>query len=81
MMKFTNANGNSCLRHPPVYEQITKIRVPFSEIKSYIMDDILDDIKFILNRLKKSGIEKSDNCRFDSSKVGNPRGKGYSSGT
>ena len=32
--------------------------VPFSEIKSYIMDDILDDIKFILNRLKKSGIKK-----------------------
>jgi ribosomal protein S12 methylthiotransferase accessory factor len=32
--------------------------IPFSDIKSYIMDDILDDIKFILNRLKKSGIKK-----------------------
>jgi len=35
-----------------------KNTVAFSEIKSYIMDDILDDIKFILNRLKQSGIKK-----------------------
>jgi ribosomal protein S12 methylthiotransferase accessory factor len=35
-----------------------KNTVAFSEIKSYIMDDILDDIKFILNSLKKSGIKK-----------------------
>jgi ribosomal protein S12 methylthiotransferase accessory factor len=32
--------------------------ISFSGIKTYIMDDILDDIKFILNRLKKSGIKK-----------------------
>ena len=43
---------SSCLRAG------NKNCVPFSEIKSYIMDDILDDIKFILNRLKKSGIKK-----------------------
>jgi ribosomal protein S12 methylthiotransferase accessory factor len=32
--------------------------IEFSKIGSYIMDDMLDDIKFILNRLKKSGITK-----------------------
>jgi ribosomal protein S12 methylthiotransferase accessory factor len=35
-----------------------KSTVPFSEIESYIMDDILEEIKFILNRLKQSGIKK-----------------------
>jgi thioglycine synthase len=35
-----------------------KNTIPFSEIKSYIMNDILDDIKFILKRLKKSGLKK-----------------------
>ena len=30
----------------------------FSDIKSYITTDILDDIKFILNRLKKSGLKR-----------------------
>lgn len=33
--------------------------ISFSEIKSYIMDDILDDIKFILNRLKKAGLKRA----------------------
>jgi thioglycine synthase len=36
-----------------------KTTIPFSEIKSYIMDDILDDIKFILNRLKKAGLKRA----------------------
>jgi ribosomal protein S12 methylthiotransferase accessory factor YcaO len=35
-----------------------KKTIAFSEIKSYIMDDILDDIKFILNRLKKAGLKR-----------------------
>lgn len=35
-----------------------KNTIQFSEIKSYIMDDILDDIKFILNRLKKAGFKR-----------------------
>jgi thioglycine synthase len=43
---------SSCLRVG------NKNTIPFSEIKSYIMDDILDDIKFILNRLKKSGFKR-----------------------
>jgi ribosomal protein S12 methylthiotransferase accessory factor YcaO len=43
---------SSCLRAS------NKNTIPFSEIKSYIMDDILDDIKFILNRLKKSGLKR-----------------------
>ena len=36
----------------------SKNTIPFSEIKSYIMDDILDDVKFILNRLKKAGLKR-----------------------
>jgi ribosomal protein S12 methylthiotransferase accessory factor len=43
---------SSCLRAS------NKNTIPFSEIKSYIMDDIVDDIKFILNRLKKSGLKR-----------------------
>jgi len=43
---------SSCLRSDK------RNTIPFSEIKSYIMDDILDDIKFILNRLKKSGFKR-----------------------
>jgi ribosomal protein S12 methylthiotransferase accessory factor YcaO len=43
---------SSCLRAS------NKNTIPFSEIKSYVMDDILDDIKFILNRLKKSGLKR-----------------------
>jgi ribosomal protein S12 methylthiotransferase accessory factor YcaO len=43
---------SSCLRAG------NKNTIPFSEIKSYIMNDILDDIKFILNRLKKSGLKR-----------------------
>jgi len=35
-----------------------KNTIPFSEIKSYIKNDILDDIKFILKRLKKSGLKR-----------------------
>jgi thioglycine synthase len=43
---------SSCLRAG------NKNSISFSQIKSYIMDDILDDIKFILNRLKKSGLKR-----------------------
>jgi thioglycine synthase len=35
-----------------------KNTIAFSEIKSYIMDDVLDEVKFLLKRLKKSGIKK-----------------------
>ena len=30
----------------------------FSEIKSYIINDILDDIKLLLNLLKKAGLKR-----------------------
>jgi thioglycine synthase len=30
-----------------------------SEIRSYVYDDLLDEIKFILNRLKKSGLKRA----------------------
>jgi ribosomal protein S12 methylthiotransferase accessory factor YcaO len=40
------------------FMQSTK-RVKFSEIKTYFHDDILDDIRFILGRLKRSGLHKA----------------------
>jgi len=42
----------------PTLRPNNKKTIPFSDIKSYIMDDILDDIKFILNRLKKAGLKR-----------------------
>ena len=33
--------------------------VMFSEIKTYLLSDILDDIKLILTRLKKSGLKRA----------------------
>jgi ribosomal protein S12 methylthiotransferase accessory factor YcaO len=33
--------------------------IMFSEIKTYAMDDIRDDIEFILSRLKKSGLKRA----------------------
>ena len=34
----------------------------FPKIKHIMKKDILDDIKLILNRLKKARIKKSNNC-------------------
>ena len=36
-----------------------KKNIVFSEIKSYVLDDILNDIQFILGRLKKSGLSRA----------------------
>jgi ribosomal protein S12 methylthiotransferase accessory factor YcaO len=33
--------------------------VPFSEIKTYVKEDILDEIKFILNSLKRAGLKRA----------------------
>jgi ribosomal protein S12 methylthiotransferase accessory factor len=46
--------------------------VPFSEIKSYITDDILDDIKIILNRLKKAGLKRAVIVDLTNPKLGIP---------
>jgi ribosomal protein S12 methylthiotransferase accessory factor len=44
----------------------------FSEIKTHIFDDILDDIKFILSRLKKAGLKRAIIVNLTQSKVGVP---------
>jgi thioglycine synthase len=49
-----------------------KKTISFSEIKSYIMDDILDDIKFILNRLKKAGLKRAIIVDLTNPKLGTP---------
>jgi ribosomal protein S12 methylthiotransferase accessory factor len=44
----------------------------FSEIRSYLYDDLLDEIKFILNRLKKSGLKRAIIVNLTNPKVGIP---------
>ena len=46
--------------------------VMFSEISTYINDDILDDIKFILNRLKNAGLKRAIIIDLTHSKIGIP---------
>ena len=43
---------------PHSIDRNNKKTIMFSEIKTYVKDDILDDIKFILNRLKKAGLKR-----------------------
>jgi ribosomal protein S12 methylthiotransferase accessory factor YcaO len=49
-----------------------KNSLKFSEIKTYVKDDILDDIKFILSRLKKSGIKRAIIVDLTNPKIGVP---------
>jgi len=57
----------SSLSHPS-----NKKTIAFSEIKSYVMDDILDDIKFILNNLKKAGLKRAIMVDLTHPKLGVP---------
>jgi ribosomal protein S12 methylthiotransferase accessory factor len=43
----------------PSSSKSDKNSIMFSEIKKYVMDDIRDDIEFILDRLKKSGLKRA----------------------
>jgi len=46
--------------------------VMFSEIRTHVKDDILDDIKFILSRLKKAGLRRAIIVELTHSNVGIP---------
>jgi ribosomal protein S12 methylthiotransferase accessory factor YcaO len=46
--------------------------INFSEIKTYVQMDILDDIKLILNRLKKSGLKRAIIVDLTNPRVGIP---------
>lgn len=46
--------------------------VMFSDIRTYVKDDILDDIKFILSRLKKAGLRRAIIVDLTHSNVGIP---------
>ena len=59
MTKYTKENGNSC-HTSQNYKNNNKI-IMFSEIKSYVKKDILEDIKLILNSIKKGRLKKSNN--------------------
>jgi ribosomal protein S12 methylthiotransferase accessory factor len=49
-----------------------KQTVMFTEIRSYIIDDLLDEIKFILSRLKKSGLKRVIIVNLTNPNVGIP---------
>jgi ribosomal protein S12 methylthiotransferase accessory factor YcaO len=46
--------------------------VKFSEVRSYVNKDILDDIKLILNRLKKAGLTTAIIINLTNSDIGVP---------
>lgn len=46
--------------------------IMFSEISTYIKNDILDDIKFILNRLKMAGLKRAIIVNLTQSNIGIP---------
>ena len=75
MIKYTKGNGNSCQLWA-ILKKGSKQTVIFSQIRSYIIDDLLDEIKFILNRLKKSGIKKVIIVDLTNPKCGNSGCKG-----
>jgi ribosomal protein S12 methylthiotransferase accessory factor len=46
--------------------------IMFSEIRSYLFEDLLDEIKFILGRLKKSGLKRAIIVNLTNPNVGIP---------
>lgn len=46
--------------------------IMFSEIRSHVIDDLLEEIKFILDRLKKSGIKRAIIVNLTNPNVGIP---------
>jgi ribosomal protein S12 methylthiotransferase accessory factor len=46
--------------------------VMFSEIRTYVNDDMLDDIKFVLSRLKKAGLKRAIIVELTHSDIGIP---------
>jgi len=50
----------------------TNNTIMFSDIKTYVMKDILDDIKFILSRLKKSRLSRAIIVDLTNPKIGVP---------
>ena len=69
-MRYTKENGNSCPHHLTHNKNNNKIS--FSEIKTYIKEDILDEIKLILNKLKKAGLKRAIIVDLTNPNVGIP---------
>lgn len=57
LRKISYGNSNSDEKKTWQFMK-SKNSIPFSEIKSYINDDILDDIKLILSRLRSNGLNQ-----------------------
>ena len=55
--------------------------IKFSEIKTYLKKDILDDIKLILNRLKKAGLKRAIIVDLTNPRCGNTSCKSNSART
>lgn len=57
LRKISYGNSNSDEKKTWQFMK-SKNSIPFSEIKSYVNDDILDDIKLILSRLRSNGLNQ-----------------------
>jgi ribosomal protein S12 methylthiotransferase accessory factor len=57
LRKISYGNSNSDEKKTWQFMK-SKNSIPFSEIKSYVNDDILDDIKLILSRLSSNGLNQ-----------------------
>jgi ribosomal protein S12 methylthiotransferase accessory factor len=57
LRKISYGNSNSDEKKTWQFMK-SKNSIPFSEIKSYVNDDILDDIKLILSRLNSNGLKQ-----------------------
>jgi ribosomal protein S12 methylthiotransferase accessory factor YcaO len=53
--EFMRTSSSSALPGTSNKKQV----IPFAEIKSYVKNDILDDIKYILNGLKNAGLKRA----------------------
>lgn len=58
LRKISYGNSNSDEKKTWQFMK-SKNSIPFSEIKSYVNDDILDDIKLILSRLRSNGLNQA----------------------
>jgi thioglycine synthase len=57
---------------PSPVKKNNETSILFSDIKSYVKKDILDDIKLILNKLKKAGLKRAIIVNLTNPNVGIP---------
>ena len=70
--RFIKENGNSCPSSSSLTNKNNNKTILFSEIKTYVKEDILDEIKLILNMLKKARLKRAIIVDLTNPNVGIP---------